>query len=284
MIKVKKQFLLATSGLVLVLALFIFGRTVSKKPVTAASMQEAIAGFGINNFIATARQKLTTTQNITLGKLENSVTRGDVLNQQIAANNALAAFWKDSARLFEPYAYYTAAAANLDNSEKNLTFAARLYLGYLRHEPDNGKREWMADEAIKLFDKAIAKNPTEPHLKVDKGACSIYGYAASGKAEKAMSGILMLRDIADKDPTNAEAQLLVGIGGAMSGQYDKAIARLTKVVALEPKNAEAVSWLADCYAGAGNKPEAIKWYGISKKIINNPEYSKEVEQRIKDLK
>jgi tetratricopeptide (TPR) repeat protein len=281
---VKKQFLLAAAGLLLVLALFIFGRTVSKKPVTTASAQTGAAAFSIQNFVTAAKQKLTPNQNITLGKLENSVTRGDVLKQQIAANNQLAAFWKDSAQLFEPYAYYTSVAANLDNSEKNLTFAAQLYLGYLRHEADNGKREWMADEAIKLFDKAIAQNPTEPHLKVDKGACSIYGYAASGKAEKAMSGILMLRDIADKDPSNAEAQLLVGIGGAMSGQYDKAIARLTKVVALQPKNIEAISWLADCYAGAGNKAEAVKWYGVSKKLINNPAYTKEVDQRIKDLK
>ncbi len=280
----KKQFLLAASGLLLVFALFIFGRTVSKKTTIAPSAQTEAQSFSIQNYIAAAKQKLTPSQNITLSKLENSVTRGDVLNQQIDANKLLANFWKDSARVFEPYAYYTSAAANLDNSEKNLTFAARLYLGYLRHEADNGKREWMADEAIKLFDKAIAKNPAEPHLKVDKGACSIYGYAASGKAEKAMSGILMLRDMADKDPTNAEAQLLVGIGGAMSGQYDKAISRLTKVVALEPKNAEAVSWLADCYAGAGNKTEAVKWYGVSKKLINNPAYSKEVDQRIKDLK
>jgi len=246
--------------------------------------QAAIPAFNILQYINTVKQKLTPAQAITVGKLENSITRGDIPAQQINANNQLAAFWKDSVPVFEPYAYYISEAAKLDNSEKNLTFAARLFLGYLRHEPDNGKREWMADEAIKLFEKAITQNPADVQLKVEQGACYIYGYAVMGKADKAMNGILMLRGIADKDSANLEAQLLVGIGGVISGQYDKAINRLNKVVAKEPGNTEAVSWLADAYAGAGNKTEAVKWYTISKKMINNPEYSKEVDNRIRDLK
>jgi len=282
---VKKQLVLAVSGLALVTVLFIFGRTVVKKTGTPTMPQQAaIPAFNILQYINTVKQKLTPAQAITVGKLENSITRGDIPAQQINANNQLAAFWKDSVPVFEPYAYYISEAAKLDNSEKNLTFAARLFLGYLRHEPDNGKREWMADEAIKLFEKAITQNPADVQLKVEQGACYIYGYAVMGKADKAMNGILMLRGIADKDSANLEAQLLVGIGGVISGQYDKAINRLNKVVAKEPGNTEAVSWLADAYAGAGNKTEAVKWYTISKKMINNPEYSKEVDNRIRDLK
>ena len=281
----KKQLVLAVSGLAVVTILFIFGRTVEKKSATPVAMTQAsVPAFNILQYISTAKQKLTPSQAIMVGKLENSVTRGDVLAQQINANNQLGAFWKDSGRVFEPYAYYISEAAKLDKSEKNLTFAARLFLGYLRHEPDNGKREWMADEAIKLFEKAIAQNPADVQLKVDQGACYIYGYAVMGKADKAMSGILMLKDIADKDTANLEAQLLVGIGGVISGQYDKAVNRLSKVVAKEPGNTEAISWLADAYAGSGNRTEAVKWYTISKKLINNPEYSKEVDDRIRDLK
>jgi Flp pilus assembly protein TadD len=77
---------------------------------------------------------------------------------------------------------------------------------------------------------------------------------------------------------------LLGIGGVLSTQYDKAIARLELVVARMPDNLEAVSWLADAYAGKGDKVNAVKWYNYSKKLVNNPDFSREVDQRISQLK
>ena len=70
----------------------------------------------------------------------------------------------------------------------------------------------------------------------------------------------------------------------VSGQYDKAVDRLQKVIKNEPGNIEAIAFLADTYAAKGDKDEAIKWYNISKRMVNNPRYSKEVDERIKLLK
>jgi lipopolysaccharide biosynthesis regulator YciM len=81
-----------------------------------------------------------------------------------------------------------------------------------------------------------------------------------------------------------KAQLMLGIGGFVSGQYDKAIARLITVVKNEPGNVEAIAFLADTYAAKGDKAEAIRWYEVSKKRVDNPAYSKEVDERIKQLK
>jgi Tfp pilus assembly protein PilF len=80
-----------------------------------------------------------------------------------------------------------------------------------------------------------------------------------------------------------KAQLVLGIGGVISKQYDKAITRLNKVMAAEPGNIEAASWLADVYAESGDKVNAVKWYEYSKKLVNNPAYSREVDARIKAL-
>ena len=80
-----------------------------------------------------------------------------------------------------------------------------------------------------------------------------------------------------------KAQLMLGVGGLVSGQYDKAIVRFNKVIEKEPANLEAVAYLADAYAASGNKEEAIKWYTISKRLANNPHYSEEVDKRIKSL-
>lgn len=111
----KKQLVLAVLGIVFVIAFFVFGRTAAeKKPAAPASHAAHTDVFDITHFIADAKQKLSNNQNLALSKLENSVSRGDVMNQQIDAYNKLAAFWKDSARVFEPYAFYLSEVAKFE--------------------------------------------------------------------------------------------------------------------------------------------------------------------------
>ena len=56
------------------------------------------------------------------------------------------------------------------------------------------------------------------------------------------------------------------------------------MVEREPNNVEAIAYLADTYAALGNKTEAIKWYAVTKKMVNDPHYSKEVDERIKTIR
>lgn len=281
----KKQIVLAFTALVVVIVLFVFGRTAAdKKPAVVAGANHVHAeAFDINHFISDAKLKLSPTQNISLGKLENSVTRGDVLNQQIEANNKLAAFWKDSARLFEPYAYYLSEAAKLDNSEKNLTFAAQLILNNLRFEQDEAKLSWQSALAVELFEKAIEKNPANDDLKIGLGSCYIYGKGRAGGSEETMKGIQQLLAVVKKDSANMKAQMILGFGGLVSGQYDKAIERLTRVVKAQPANMEAIEYLANAYAAKGNNTEAIKWLKVIRSMDNSPEFIKQVDEKIKSL-
>jgi tetratricopeptide (TPR) repeat protein len=282
---VNKQSALAVSGIILVFALFFFGRTVAKKDKQAPTSSPAVISntFDIKQYITGLKQKLTASQLLTLGKLDNSVTRGDVLAQQINANNQLAIFWKDSIKAFEPYVYYLSAAAKLDNSEKNLTFAAQLILENLRGEPDEAKLNWKTATAIQLFEQAIELNPQNDDLKIGLGSCYIFGKGRSGKPEETMKGIQQVLAVVRKDSTNMKAQLVLGIGGFVSGQYDKAVDRLNKVVNAQPDNMEAVAFLADAYANSGDKVMAVKWYQVLKRMANNREYSAEIEERIKSL-
>ena len=280
----KKQLVLAVSGITLVALLFIFGRTTPPKTAAPAAMPESsIRAFDIQHFITDAKAGLTPSQNILLGKLENSVTRGDVKEQQIAANNQLAAFWKDSVQVFEPYAYYLSEAAKLDNSEKNLTFAAQLILNNLRFEQDEAKLNWESALAAELFEKAILINPNNDELKIGLGSSYIFGKGRAGGNEATMKGIQQLLSVVRKDSSNMKAQMMLGLGGLVSGQYDKAIERLNKVVKAQPRNMEAIEYLVNAYAAKGNKTEAIQWLKVMRGMDNNPEFLKQVDEKIKSL-
>jgi tetratricopeptide (TPR) repeat protein len=280
----KKQLIISIAGLALVIFLFTFGSTIAPKSKTAppVALTEA-KNFNILKFIEDEKKHLTSAQNVNLGKLENSVTRGDINSQLITANTQLANFWKDSAKSFEPYIYYLSTAAKLDKSEKNLTFAAQLILDNLRAEQDEAKLNWKTSEAIALFEKAIELYPNNDDLKVGLGSCYVLGKGRIGGPEQTMKGIQQLLSVVRKDSNNMKAQMMLGIGGYVSRQYDKAIERLLKVVKVQPDNVEAVAFLADTYAAKGDKAEAIKWYTLSKKMVNDSHYSQEVDEAIKKL-
>jgi tetratricopeptide (TPR) repeat protein len=282
---VKKQLILTGAGVLLILALFIWGPTVAGKKDNAAMRPAAKPKFNIEQAITMAKSRITPSQQSYLAELENSISRGNVAGQELEAANRLANFWKDSIKLLEPYLFYLSKAAKLENSEKNLNFAAQFALDAARREQIDSVRDWKSDVAIELFEKAIVLNPNNDTLKVGLGSCYVLVKAMGGaNGEAAMKGVGILREVIAKDSNNMEAQFVLAMGGAVSGQYDKAIPRLLKVLKAMPDDAQAMSVLADCYAASGQNAEAIKWYTESKRVITNPAFIKEIDERIKQLK
>ena len=279
----KLQIILSSLGATIVIALFLFGNTVPpKQPVVMAKDMPAKAKPTIHfsDLLAKAKQRLTPEQNIRITSLENSVSRGNVKSQQIDVYKQLARFWKDSARLFEPYAYYYGEAAKLESSEKNLTFAAQQFLDKLLVEENSAMQNWLASNAKVLFEQSLQLNPANDSSKVGLGACYMFG----GISDNPMQGILPVREVAQKNPKNIYAQYILGLGGKKSGQYDKAIERFLIVVKEKPDNIEATLHLAECYDLKGDKTNAIKWYMVVKQNITNEDAQKELTKRIDLLK
>jgi len=273
--------ILAGAGVVLVLVLFFFGKTTTAKKEIPMEAKSEVPQFSIKDTLAAEKQKLSPVQLIHVTKIENAISRGDVKNQTENQYTNLANFWKDSVGSFIPYAYYLSEAAKLDNSEKKLTFAARLILENMRREDNRARKVWEAQTAATLFEQGLKLDPENEDLQVGLGSCYVYGEGMVGNAQQTMKGIQQLLQVVKKDSNNMQAQLVLGIGGVISNQFDKAIERLNKVVSFDPHNLEAVSWLADAYAATGDKQNAVKWYEQSKHLVNNPEFSKEIDKRIK---
>ena len=278
----KTQFYLTIAGIALLCGLFFFVSLETTKSDFPHN-ETTQTSLNITDFIQKAKLKLPAAQLENLSKLENNISRGDIRSQKVQQYSGLADFWKDSAKGFLPYFYYLSEAAKLDNSEKNLTFAARLILDSMRNEEVVATKSWEAETAASLFERALLLDSANDDLRVGLGSCYVYGKGMIGDATETMKGIQQLLQVVRKDSTNMKAQMVLGIGGVISRQYSKAIDRLIKVVTTQPNNLEAISWLADGYASAGNKTEAIKWYEYSKKLVNNSGYSKEVDGRIKAI-
>lgn len=285
----KQQWIAVSAAAVLLFATFAFGRFSPKQEnhdghedhasENAAPGQAQAAAFDINTYINQLKKSLTPSQSAYLTSLEDALTRGDLVTQKKQNFQALSDFWKDSARSFLPFIYYYGEKAKLENSEKSLNFAAHSMLEELRGVSDPGIRVWMANEANDLFTRSLKLNPNNDSAVIGQGSTFFFGVSGAP-----MEGILKIRAIADKDPNNVFAQFMLGFGGMVSGQTDKATERFLKVIQLDPKNSEAIFLLAELYERSGDKKKAVEWYEQGKKFVENPELMKALDEKIKSLK
>jgi hypothetical protein len=277
----KQQWIVVITAAVLLLVVFSLGQFTPPHKDHEDHGQAAAPTntFDINAFLIEQKKGLTPSQSAYLTSLEDAISRGDLVTQKKMNFQLLSDFWRDSARSFIPYIYYVSEKAKLENSEKNLNFAAHSMLEELRGTSDVGLKTWMANQANDLFSRSLKLDPKNDSTLIGWG--STYFFGASGAP---MEGILKIREVAERNPENVFAQFMLGYGGMVSGQTDKAIERFKKVFELDPSNTEAIFLLAELYEKSGNKKEAIVWYGKGLKDVKNPELIKALEEKIKSLK
>jgi tetratricopeptide (TPR) repeat protein len=284
----KQQWITAGIGITLVALVLLFGKIVPAKNQVklSGSTQNnttdntTASTVTIDTILVLAKKQLSPEQVMRINTLEHSISRGAVQDQKLHIYHQLARFWFDSARVFEPFAWYEAEAARLENSEKSLTFAAQLFLDNLQVDEVGQRRQWKALQAKDLFERSLKINPKNDSAKVGLGACYLFG----GISATPMEGIMKIREVVEKDSTNIYAQLMLARGSVMSGQYDKAVARLETVVRLQPKNIDGILMLADVYERMGNKSNAIIWYNKSLSLVQQVDLKKEIEKRIGELR
>lgn len=280
----KQQWMLAGGGLALFIVILAFGNFIPPKsgsgvPSGPLAMQSAQPALTTDDVIAAAKAKLNAGQQERITALENNVVRGDVKQQQIRTYRQLSVFWTDSMNYPQLGTYYSGEAAKLENSEESLTFAARKLLSFLMAEQSRPMQTWMAIDAKELFEAALKINPADDSAQVGLGGCYMFGNISNNP----MQEILKVREIAEKNPDNLYAQMMLGLGGIQSGQYENAVKRFQIVVDKQPDNLEAALNLADAYDRMQDKQNAIKWYKVVAQKIPSAQARAEIAKHINEL-
>lgn len=280
----KPQLILAGICLSLVFLLFVFGRFVPEKEkltkAESGAAAPAVSSFSIDSARSSVEKSLSGELNLALKNLEQKLKAASTSAMQLAAYHELAHFWSEEFQFFELYAWNEALAARLENSEKSLTFAARLFLDNLQEDPDGPRRQWKALQAKDLYERSLKIDPNNDSTKVGLGACYLFGNISTNP----MEGIALIREVVQRDSANVYAQLTLVKASILSGQFDKGITRLQTVIRIEPQNIEAHLLLADLYERTGEKKEAVKWYEKSLQLIEQPEIRQAIKDRIGALK
>ena len=175
-------------------------------------------------------------------------------------------------------AYYSVKVAETENKVEAYVGAGDYNSMLMQTAPDEKAKSFLSGNAVSCYKKAVDLDGGNTQNKIRLAGA----YMESGGAP--MQGVSILLDIVKQDSTNVDALLMLGRFGIISGQYDKAIARLEKILYLRPQNSEALLLLAEAYNGQGNKTKAIELLERCKKTVSNPEAKKEIENYIKSIK
>lgn len=214
-----------------------------------------------------AGQEVVTIEQAINSKTDSTAMIGDFAN--------LAKIWQEHKQL-PIAAYYYLTEGKLANSEKKLTFAAQLFLDLARKSQSETVQAWEGEMAIDGFKKILELNPANDTASVNLAEC----YMGMGQT---MKGVLVLRDLTAKKPDNIPANLMLGQQGIVSGQLDKAQARFSRVLELDKTNIEAMLGLAEVYKSKGDKTKAVEVLERAKKQMNNPDFSKDIDNYIKSF-
>lgn len=269
-------------AIALVGVFYFFGNTVppkkpgSEAPVAGSSAPHAVKPVSFDSVLHAARETVPAHANEEIKDIETQIAAIGDSSQMAVLFDSLARIWQGHNQI-PVAAYYHLLAGKLENSEKKLTFAAQLFLELARKATSEEAQAWSGQMAIEGFSRVLKIDPENDSAKVSLAEC----YIGTGAT---MQGVMMLREVAEKDPDNVPANLILGQQGIVSGQLDKAIGRFETVLSQEPDNLEGLLGLAEAHKNKGDKAKAIELLEKAKLVMNNPEFSKDIDQYIKTFK
>lgn len=173
--------------------------------------------------------------------------------------------------------YYLAKSAMLENSAKKLTFAAQLFLELMQDEQSASVQIWEANQAVEYLEKSLKIDSTFEDTKLALATAYIEGTG------EPMKGVMILRELTTKNPDDVPANMLLGRMSIQSGQFDKAVKRFETVLKNEPANTEAMYFMAQALEGTGDKKKAREYLIKCRDIVNKPEFSREINEKINSL-
>ena len=249
----KLQWMVAGAAAALFLILWL-GFDIKNKQQKATDRSRDIQGevTDFSTLLADAKEHLTPTKSQQLATLDLANNKAMQDGPKIEALKALSGFWYQSGNV--PVAGgYADSVATIENSPEAWSVAGGTYYNGLVAAKDNALiRTYCAAKAVKAFESAASLAPDNAEHRVNLALV----YAENPPPDNPMQAVLMLRDLETKYPNAPSVFNALGRLAIKTNQWDRAIQRLEKSYALDPKQVNTPCLLAKAYEGAGDMAKA----------------------------
>lgn len=278
----RNQIIVIAACVAACIGIFLFANTT--KPTaetTAAATEQHSEGDGHNHGAEQGEPLALNIQGYISdlnSRIEDKATREKI--EELEKNSDYNGLIEEYRKLVKPLAisHYAMKLADKEPNVKNYLQAGDYSATLLQTAPDELAANYLKNNLLEAYKKAAEIEPNNNEVKLRLATAYIE------MSPQPMEGVAILREIVAKDSTNIDAQLLLGRFGIVSGQFDKAIVRLEKVLYLQPQNSEALLLLAEAYNNQGDSKKALELLERCKKTVKSPELRKEIEGYIEQIK
>jgi tetratricopeptide (TPR) repeat protein len=187
----------------------------------------------------------------------------------------LAALYAKSGK-FDSAGVFAEEAATFFNTEESWFKAGDSYYQAYTFALNANKQGNLGEKSRAQFERVLALNPKNLEAKT-KMAMTYLSTAP-------MQGVGMLREVIQEDPKNQLALFNLGMLSIQSGQHEKAINWLTRLVEVNPAHTQGTLLLGLAYMNTGDKKKAKEQFERVKDMDKDPAVQATVDSYLKDLK
>lgn len=223
-------------------------------------MLDAVVGFDEASIREHALEHLDPQSANALQSLEAKLKDTQDPLSQVALYKELSAFWYQRN---EPLLSAIAAerVAFIEKADSSWSVAGALFYNANVGAVDSATRVFAAKKALNAFETASQLAPQTPEHQVNLALV----YAENPQPDNPMKAVMLLRELEQKYPDNPAVYNALGRLAIKTSQWDRAIQRLEKAYALDPKNPNTPCLLAQAYSRAGRDAEAKTFADLCKR-------------------
>ncbi len=248
----KLQIIVVSSTILLFVGMY-FGLETKPDKQKAVEKSRAIEAEStdINALLNDAKSKLSTEKSTLFLSLEAELNETQNDSARVEILKELSGSWYRQERV-EISGFYAESIAEIENNDEAWSIAGTTYAIGVQKAKEEKIRQFCFGRAVMAFENAISLNPSNSTHKVNLAVC----YVENPLPENPMKGILMLRDLIEKEPENVLVLTTLARFAIQTGQFEKAIERLQKAISIESENEKANCLLAQAYQGIGDQEQA----------------------------
>jgi Flp pilus assembly protein TadD len=243
-----RQHFIAIGGAIALFFLLYFGCDVKSKEQKAVATARTLTTdiLAPETLIEQATKELDAAQRAQVQAMSSKADAEKTPASLEAASKA----WYEAGHA-EVAAIYAERVAEADKTDERWAIAGSNYYLALQKAADPTLREFCSRKAVSCFQNAASLNPSKIEHRLNMALV----FTENPPADNPMKGILQLRELDGQNPNNATINFQLARLAIKTGQFERAIDRLEKILTKEPNNGRLLCLLADAYAGA-NSPKA----------------------------
>lgn len=248
----KKQ--LTVIGIFLVLFglfYFVFDTKPRERAAIDQERVENAVQTDIRALLTKATAGLTKDQQHLLGSLQQMLNAAEADSLKIPILEELSGKWYGFGRQ-DIAGHYAEEIAKITNKAEAWSIAGTTYAIGGQQLKDEKQRNYATEHAVAAFENAISVEPDNVSHRVNLAVC----YVDNPPEDNPMKGIQMLLSLDKQHPEAVGVQNTLARFAIKTGQFDKAVLRLEKVLSLQPENKRAICLIAKAYEGIGKMKEA----------------------------